>query len=170
MCVVSGPAQAGLTHGLSRMMGNYQVRFLGEGGGSDAASLPDDAGKPVAGVVLLLDLSLAVDGSPIPATSIGVLVLDFRRVAVEPSRSGCEGERWIDRLLFELSWAEGVQRGVHPRSVVAEQPFERSVLRVPVFWNSMSCNRSTFKEPNRVSEHPSPPKPFVASANSTPSN
>jgi hypothetical protein len=37
MCVVNtGSAYAGLTYGLSRMMGNYHVRFLGEG----AAEMP----------------------------------------------------------------------------------------------------------------------------------
>jgi hypothetical protein len=35
MCF-TGSADAGLTHGLSRMMGNHQVRFLGEG----AAAMP----------------------------------------------------------------------------------------------------------------------------------
>jgi len=34
--VFTGSAHAGLTHGLSRMMGNHQVRFLGEG----AAAMP----------------------------------------------------------------------------------------------------------------------------------
>jgi hypothetical protein len=32
----TGPACAGLTNGLSRMMGNYHIRFLGEG----AAAMP----------------------------------------------------------------------------------------------------------------------------------
>jgi hypothetical protein len=32
----TGSARAGLTHGLSRMMGNHPVRFLGEG----AAAMP----------------------------------------------------------------------------------------------------------------------------------
>jgi hypothetical protein len=34
--LLSGSAHAGLTHGLSRMMGNHPVRFLGEG----AAAMP----------------------------------------------------------------------------------------------------------------------------------
>jgi len=48
MCVVlPAPARAGLTHGLSRMMGNYQVRFLGEG--AAAMSFPYPASQHIAG-------------------------------------------------------------------------------------------------------------------------
>lgn len=38
----------------------------------------------------------------------------------------------IDLLLFELSWTEIAECGVHPGSVVPEQPVERGVLGLPV--------------------------------------
>jgi len=89
MSVVSGPAHAGLTHGLSRMMGNHQVRFLGEGVAvmpppyptrnrrgvsrrrlyavSRDKAAPDESGAIVEGSWELLDLELP---AVVPASGV----------------------------------------------------------------------------------------------------
>src|SRR6516165_2797748 len=81
-----------------------------------------------------------------PQTVISTACFDHREL------SGGDRHRSIHPVLLELHWADVVQRRVHSCSVIPEQPCDDFILGLTDGCKPWPCSRSTFREPNSVSE------------------
>jgi hypothetical protein len=81
-----------------------------------------------------------------PQTVISTACFDHREL------SGGDLHRSLHPRLLELHRADVVQRRVHSCSVIPEQPCEDFILGLADGCKTLACSRSTFSEPNSVSE------------------
>jgi len=81
-----------------------------------------------------------------PQTVISTACLDHLEL------SGGDLHRSIHPVLLELHRANVVQRRVHSCSVIPEQPGDGFILGLADGSKRWPCSRSTFSEPNNVSE------------------